>query len=121
MKLTNKDAEFLTTLSQLLQQGVLRVTLREDGLKRFVLRQNYGAKITEFGMTRQGVRWRFHHLMNAYISAYETILFIETRLGTELRAQAMAIAQQRAEHRRKAQEQAEKAMGKYTKRGDSPS
>ena len=108
MKLTTNDGAFLSVLSELLRKNVLRVGFKEDGLKRFVLRQNYGSRVTDkFGVTRQGVRWRFQRLMDMYVSAYETILFVESNLGPELRSQAMAIAKQRAELRQKAQKTAE--------------
>ena len=73
MKLTSKDSEFLAVLRELLEEQVLRVEMKEDGLKRLVLRQNYGSRVTtRFNLTRQGVRWRFNHLMNdIYIHAYD--------------------------------------------------
>jgi hypothetical protein len=98
MKLTSKDKAFLDCLRQLLEEKDLWVDFREDGCKRLILRQNYGDRIeTHFGMSRQGVRWRFQRLVNEiYVEAYQTILWIETTLGTELRPKAMAIAQERA-------------------------
>ena len=106
MKLTNKDKEFLETLKLLFQERELSVDLKEDGLRRMVLRKNYGDKIEKaFGLTRQGVRWRFHRLFSEiYVSAYETIYMVESFFGTELRKQAMAIARQRVQLRREAQE-----------------
>jgi len=95
----------LERLRRLLDEKGLRVELKENGLKRLKLRQNYGDKISRsFGMTRQGVRWRFQRLMDMYTSAYETILFIESNFGTELRNYAMAIAKQRANLYKKAQQ-----------------
>jgi len=104
MKLTVKDKEFLETLRVLLDEGEVSITFLEHGMKRFQLRGNYGAKIErEFGMTRQGVRWRFQRLLgDIYPSAYESLLFIESSFGIGLRAQAMAIARQRAEMRKRA-------------------
>jgi len=105
MKLTLKDKEFLERLKPLLEEKGLYIELREDGLKRLVLRRNYGSYVEEcFGMTRQGVRWRFQRLMDVYVSAYETILFVESRFGCDLRSHAMAIARERAEVRRRARE-----------------
>ena len=79
MKLTIKDKDFLEKLKSLLEQKELKINLKEDGLKRFVLRQNYGDKVEKaFGMTRQGVRWRFHHLMR--------YMYWLTRPSTSLRA-----------------------------------
>ena len=42
MKLTSKDKAFLATLKTLLEEKGLRIELKEDGLKRLILRQNYG-------------------------------------------------------------------------------
>ena len=104
MKLTEKDAEFLTRLRELLEEKDLSIEFRTDGIKRFVLKKNYGLRIERrFGMTRQGVRWRFQRLFGElYPSVYETLLFIESNFGTGLRQQAMEIARQRAEARQEA-------------------
>jgi len=106
MKLTIKDKGFLSILSRLLQDEQLRVTLEDDGIKRMVLRQNYGSQIEkEFGVTRQGVRWRFNHVFNEiYVSAYTAIMMIESAFGTSLRKNALAIAKQRVELREKSRE-----------------
>ncbi len=105
MKLTVKDKEFLERLKSLLESKDLAIELKEDGLKRLVLRQNYGDKIASyFNMTRQGVRWRFQRLFNEiYVSSYETIYWLESLFGTELRQKAMEIASERVELRKKAQ------------------
>jgi len=83
----------------------LWIELVDDGLKHLVLRKNYGDHIEGcFGMTRQGIRWRFQRLFNEiYTSSLETILWMESLFGTELRQKAMAIARERAELRKKAQ------------------
>ncbi len=62
-----------------------------------VLKGTYGRKIHEaFGITRQGVRWRFQHLFGAaYVEAFETVLFIEKTFGTELREHALRISRER--------------------------
>jgi len=62
-----------------------------------VLRGTYGEKVHKaFRMTRQGVRWRFWRLFNdIYVSAFETILFIEKTFGTELREHAIRISRER--------------------------
>ena len=74
MKLTVKDKDFLERLKRLLEEKELRICLKEDGIKRFVLRQNYGDKVEKsFHMTRQGVRWRFHHLMEMYLAAVDYV------------------------------------------------
>jgi hypothetical protein len=65
MKLTSKDKDFLERLKKLLDEKELAIDLKEDSYKRFVLRQNYGDKVERiFGMSRQGVRWRFYRLIN---------------------------------------------------------
>jgi hypothetical protein len=47
-------------------------------------------------MTRQGVRWRFQRLFtDIYVSAFETILFIEKSFGSELRDNAIRISRER--------------------------
>ena len=105
MKLTTKDRDFLETLKRLLEEKQLAIEFKEDGLKRMVLRQNYGDKIARyFGMSRQGVRWRFQRLFNeVYVEAYLRLYWLESNFGTELRHYALAIAGQRIEHYRKAQ------------------
>ena len=105
MKLTLKDKDFLERLKALVESKDLSIELKHDGLKRLVLRQNYGNKIeSEFRMTRQGVRWRFQRIFSeVYISSYESIYFIESQFGTELRQKALEIARERVELRRKAQ------------------
>jgi len=105
MKLTYKDKDFLERLKKLLDEKDLAIDLKENGYKRFVLRQNYGDKVEKtFGMSRQGVRWRFHRIFNeAYVAAYEAILWVESNFGTELRQMAMEIAKERVELRKKAQ------------------
>lgn len=105
MKLTQKDKDFLERLKQLLETKDLSVELKDDGYKRLVLRQNYGDKIENtFRMSRQGVRWRFQRLFNEiYVSAYETIYMMESQFGTQLRHQALAIARERVEMRKKQQ------------------
>ena len=105
MKLTQKDKDFLERLRGLLDAKDLTVELKEDGYKRLVLRQNYGDKIeSSFRMSRQGVRWRFQRLFNGvYIDALEAIIIVESQFGTGLRHQAMAIAKERVEMRKKGQ------------------
>ena len=71
MKLTCKDKDFLQRLKKLLDEKELAIELKEDGIKRLVLRQNYGEKVEKtFNMSRQGVRWRFYRQFNeVYIEA----------------------------------------------------
>ena len=98
MKLTIKDKEFLEKLKKLMAERDLWVDLKNDGYKRMVLRGNYGTKIDKtFRMTRQGVRWRFQRLSDAYISALEAIYFVESTFGTNLRKMALEIARERIE------------------------
>ena len=105
MKLTLKDKDFLERLRRLMMAKELSIELKQNGVKRLVLRQNYGDKIeSEFGMTRQGVRWRFQRLFSEiYVNAYESIFLIESQFGTELRQKALEIARERVELRKKAQ------------------
>ena len=104
MKLTTKDAEFLVALRQFMDEKELAIEMRSRGIKRLVLRKNYGDRIEHrFGMSRQGVRWRFQRLFNdIYVSAYVTICWIESNFGTELREKVMAIAQERIELQKEA-------------------
>ena len=97
MKLTEKDKTFLETLKTLMESKDLWVELKPDQPSRMVLRGTYGDKVHKaFRMTRQGVRWRFWRLFNdIYVSAFETILFIEKVFGTELRDHAIRISKER--------------------------
>ena len=97
MKLTEKDKTFLETLRRLMESRELSVELKPDRPSRMVLRGTYGEKIHRaFRMTRQGVRWRFWRLFNdIYVSAFETILFIEKTFGTQLRDHAIRISKER--------------------------
>lgn len=81
----------------------LWVALKPDRPSYLILKGTYGQKIAEaFGMTRQGVRWRFQRLLsNVYVSAFETILFIERILGPGLREHAVRISRERFEIRQK--------------------
>ena len=98
MKLTQKDKEFILKLRPLIDQEDLFVELRLRGDARMVLRKNYGSRIeTRFGLSRQGVRWRFHRVFSEmYVEAYATILWIESIYGTDLRDMAMTVARERA-------------------------
>jgi len=105
MKLTAKDKDFLERLKPLLESKEMSIELKQDGLKRLVLRQNYGDKIERsFKMTRQGVRWRFHRVFSKiYVQSLETIFWVESLFGTKLRQKALEIAKERVELRKKAQ------------------
>jgi len=104
MNLSEKDKIFLEHLKKLCDENQLEIELRNVGVKYMVLRQNYGDKVeSSFGMTRQGVRWRFHRLFNEiYVSSYETIYWVESSFGTGLRGMALEIARERVEMRKKA-------------------
>jgi len=110
MKLTEKDRVFLERLRSLLDEKDLSIELKEDGLRRLVLKKNYGDRIQQaFGLTRQGVRWRFQRLFNEiYVHAYITICWVESNFGTELREKALAIARERLELQKR-QTETEKA------------
>lgn len=97
MKLTEKDREFLEILKRLMESKDLWVEFEPGRPGYMVLRGTYGDKVHEaFRMTRQGVRWRFHRLFNdVYVSAFETILFIEKIFGPRLREHAVRISQER--------------------------
>jgi len=103
MKLSEKDKTFLEKLKTLYEEKELDIELKNMGYKYFALRQNYGDKIERYlGMTRQGVRWRFFRLFNEiYVSAYETIYFVERNFGTSLRSMALEIVKERVKIRKK--------------------
>ena len=75
----------------------LWVELKPDQPSSMVLRGTYGERIYRtFRMTRQGVRWRFGRIYNdIYVSAFETVLFIEQVFGTQLRDHAIRISRER--------------------------
>ena len=104
MNLSEKDKVFLERLKKLCDEKQLEIELKDVGVKYMVLRQNYGDKVeSSFGMTRQGVRWRFHRLFNEiYVSSYETIYWVESSFGTGLRGMALEIVRERVEMRKKA-------------------
>lgn len=72
------------------------VELKPGEPSTMVLKGTYGRKVHKtFGVTRQGVRWRFQHLFGqAYVRAFETILFIEKTFGTQLRDYAIRISKE---------------------------
>jgi hypothetical protein len=104
MKLTEKDKAFLEQLRRLIDAKDLWVDLRIDRPSYMVLRGTYGDKIhTAFRLSRQGVRWRFQRLFNdIYVSAFETILFVETTFGPDLRDNAIRISRERYTLRQRA-------------------
>jgi hypothetical protein len=109
MKLTNKDQEFLSRLKALLETKGLEVRLKTDGrgMSRMVLVGHYGDKLgNHLHLTRQGVYWRFQHICEGYIAAYESIYFLESTFGTSLRDYALQIARERIALRKKTLENA---------------
>ena len=84
-------------LKRLMESRELWVELRTARPSYMVLRGTYGDKLHKtFRVSRQGVRWRFQRLFNrVYVDAFETILFIETTFGTELRDHAIRISRER--------------------------
>jgi len=108
MKLSEKDKEFIEKLKTICEKKELSIELKDCGYKTLVLRQNYGDRIESyFGMTRQGVRWRFHRLFNdIYTSAYETVYWVESNFGPQLRQMALEIIKERVEMRKKAKKMA---------------
>jgi len=105
MKLTEKDAEFLEQLRQLMLSKDLWVELKPGEPSYMILKGTYGEKIHKtFRMTRQGVRWRFQRLFNGvYVEAFLTILMIEKVFGTELREYAVRTSKERWAMRKEAQ------------------
>lgn len=81
----------------------LSVELRPGRPSYLVLKGTYGEKVHQsFRISRQGVRWRFHRAFSeVYVSAFETILFIEKAFGTELRDHAIRISKERYDERQK--------------------
>jgi len=103
MKLTLKDKEFLEKLKGLYDREDLQIRFVYGPPSYLKLCGNYGAQIeNEFGMSRQGVRWRFHRLFNdIYVSAYEAIYWVESNFGTSLRKDVMSIVKERVGIRKK--------------------
>ena len=97
MKLTEKDREFLEQLKTLMESKDLWVELKPGRPSYMVLKGTYGEKIhTTFRMSRQGVRWRFQRLFGqVYVEAFETILFLETVFGRQLREYAVRMSKER--------------------------
>ncbi len=104
MKLTQKDAQFLEKLKGLIESKDLHIELKPASPSRMVLKGTYGEKIHKtFGVTRQGVRWRFQHIFGKiYVEAFSTILAIEKIFGSELRQYAIRISRERYQRNQKA-------------------
>lgn len=84
-------------MKTLIESKDLWVELKPNNPSYMVLKGTYGEKIHKtFRMTRQGVRWRFHHIFSdAYVHAFETILTIEKIFGSQLRDYAIRISKER--------------------------
>lgn len=117
MKLTEKDKEFIAKLRELIDSGDLWIDLKMDRPSYMVLKGTYGKKIhSVFGMTRQGVRWRFQRVFgDIYVSAFESILTIEKSFGSGLRNNAIKISRQRYQFKQYAlRQQTFKSAGKLS-------
>jgi hypothetical protein len=95
--MSEKDKVFLEKLRKLIDSKDLRVELRCGQQSYMILKGTYGEKIHKaFGVTRQGVRWRFQHLFGKkYVESFETIMFIEKIFGSQLRDYAIRISKER--------------------------
>ena len=95
--MSEKDKVFLEKLRKLIDSKDLRVELRSGQPSYMILKGTYGEKIHKtFGVTRQGVRWRFQHLFGKkYVESFETIMFVETIFGSQLRDYAIRISKER--------------------------
>lgn len=121
MKLTEKDKQFLETLKTLMESKELWVELRPGRPSYVVLRGTYGDKVHEaFRMSRQGVRWRFQRMFDEYISAFETIVFIERTFGPHVREYAIQISRERHELRQQLRAGAFQSADSLTFRRNAP-
>ena len=102
--MTEKDKIFLEKLKRLMDSKDLSVEFKPGEPSQMILKGTYGERIHKtFGITRQGVRWRFHHLFSrSYVEAFETIMFVEKIFGTQLRDYAIRISRERYALRQKA-------------------
>ena len=91
-------------LKKLMDSKDLRVELRPGNPSCMVLKGTYGEKVHQiFGVTRQGVRWRFQHIFGKiYCDAFAAILAIEKNFGIELREYAVRISKERYAIRKEA-------------------
>ena len=101
--MSEKDKVFLEKLRKLIDSKDLRVELRSGQPSYMILKGTYGEKIHKtFGVTRQGVRWRFQHLFGKkYVESFETIMFVEKIFGSQLRDYAIMISRERYALRQK--------------------
>ena len=91
-------------LKDLMDSDDLWIERTLDRPSRFILKGNYGARIEQkFGLTRQGVRWRFQRLFNElYVDSFCVLVFIERILGPAFRQDALIIASERFDERQRA-------------------
>ena len=91
-------------MKKLMDSKDLKVVLKPSEPSCMILKGTYGENIHKtFGLTRQGVRWRFQHLFSqVYVRAFETIMFIEKIFGSQLRDYAIRISKERYALRQKA-------------------
>jgi hypothetical protein len=101
--MSEKEKVFLEKLRKLIDSKDLRVELRSGQPSYMILKGTYGEKIHKtFGVTRQGVRWRFQHLFGKiYVESFETIMFVEKIFGSQLRDYAIRISKERYALRQK--------------------
>ena len=97
----------------------LSVELKPGKPSYMVLRGTYGEMVhNTFRMTRQGVRWRFWRLFNdIYVSAFETVLFVEKTFGTQLRDYAIRISKDRYALRQEIENTGFENADEYAKKG----
>jgi hypothetical protein len=99
----------------------LWVELRPGRPSYVVLRGTYGDKIYQaFRMSRQGVRWRFQRMFDAYVSSFESILFVERILGPQLRDHAIRISKERYELRQRLRESGFQSADTLVRRREPP-
>ncbi len=118
MKLTEKDASFLEHIRMLMDSKDLRVELKLGSPSRMILRGTYGEKIHKiFGVSRQGVRWRFQRLFgDIYVEAFLVITAIEKIFGSQLRDYAIRISKERYALRQESLKQGGNISGRNEKK-----
>ena len=91
-------------MKKLMESKDLKVVFKPGEPSSMILKGTYGEKIHKiFGVSRQGVRWRFQHLFGqAYVQSFETIMFIEKIFGSQLREYAIRISREKYQLRQKA-------------------
>ena len=97
----------------------MSVELKPDTPSRMVLKGTYGEKIHKtFGVTRQGVRWRFQRLFSdIYVNAFAVILLVEKTFGTQLRDYAIRISKERYALRQEVENTGFERADEYAEKG----